>query len=110
MALIAKCCEILVSSWACETCCSWEHAAFIVSDSQTLFHELICLLIYCCDCTSQGLEVSIAAPQSPEALLYTSYKQKSDEFRRLFKEVPESEKLIAGETDRGRQRDKKQTM
>lgn len=110
MALIAKCCEKLVNSWACETCCSWEHAAFIVSDSQTLFHELICLLIYCCDCTSQGLEVSIAAPQSPEALLYTSYKQKSDEFRRLFKEVPESEKLIAGETDRGRPRDKKQTM
>ncbi|KTF88935.1 hypothetical protein cypCar_00022483 [Cyprinus carpio] len=37
----------------------------------------------------------IAAPQLPEALLYTSYKQRSDEFRRLFKEVPESEKLIA---------------
>uniref|UniRef100_A0A672NDK5 GRAM domain containing 1C n=1 Tax=Sinocyclocheilus grahami TaxID=75366 RepID=A0A672NDK5_SINGR len=47
------------------------------------------------------LEVSgqcIAAPQSPEALLYTSYKQRSDEFRRLFKEVPESEKLIADYT------------
>ncbi len=67
--------------------------------------------MYCCDCTSQGLEVSgqcIAAPQSPESLLYTSYKQKSDEFRKLFKEVPESEKLIAGETDREIQRDKKQ--
>uniref|UniRef100_A0A673KZQ7 GRAM domain-containing protein n=1 Tax=Sinocyclocheilus rhinocerous TaxID=307959 RepID=A0A673KZQ7_9TELE len=40
----------------------------------------------------------IAAPQSPEALLYTIYKQRSDEFRKLFKEVPESEKLIADYT------------
>ncbi|XP_026056264.1 GRAM domain-containing protein 1C-like isoform X1 [Carassius auratus] len=40
----------------------------------------------------------IAAPQLPETLLYTCYKQRSDEFRRLFKEVPESEKLIADYT------------
>ncbi|KTG02622.1 hypothetical protein cypCar_00003426 [Cyprinus carpio] len=49
----------------------------------------------------EGLEVSgqcIAAPQSPEALLYTIYKQRSDEFRKLFKEVPETEKLIADYT------------
>ncbi|XP_056104873.1 protein Aster-C isoform X1 [Rhinichthys klamathensis goyatoka] len=47
------------------------------------------------------LEVSgqgIAAPQSPEALLYSSYKQRSDEFRKLFREVPVSEKLIADYT------------
>lgn len=53
------------------------------------------------EATSQGLEVSgqcVPASQSPEALLYTSYKQRSDEFRRLFKEVPESEKLIADYT------------
>lgn len=56
----------------------------------------------CCDFTSQGLEVSVTAPQSPEALLYTCYKQRSDEFRKLFREMPESEKLIAGKTDRGR--------
>ncbi|XP_052399118.1 protein Aster-C [Carassius gibelio] len=49
----------------------------------------------------EGLKVSgqvIAAPQSPEALVYTIYKQRSDEFRKLFKEVPESEKLIADYT------------
>ncbi|KAK7123762.1 hypothetical protein R3I93_022010 [Phoxinus phoxinus] len=49
----------------------------------------------------EGLEVSgqgITAPQSPEALIYSSYKQRSDEFRKLFKEVPESEKLIADYT------------
>ncbi|XP_077100745.1 protein Aster-C isoform X2 [Siphateles boraxobius] len=49
----------------------------------------------------EGLEVigqGIAAPQSPEALLYSSYKQRSDEFRKLFREVPESEKLIADYT------------
>lgn len=57
--------------------------------------------------TSQVLEVTgqnITTPHSPETLLYTTYKQRSDEFRKLFKEVPESEKLIAGMTDRGRQR------
>ncbi|XP_051969909.1 protein Aster-C-like isoform X2 [Xyrauchen texanus] len=51
--------------------------------------------------TSQGLEVIgqyIATPQSPEALLYTSYKQKSDEFRKLFRELPDNEKLIADYT------------
>uniref|UniRef100_A0A673FW90 GRAM domain-containing protein n=1 Tax=Sinocyclocheilus rhinocerous TaxID=307959 RepID=A0A673FW90_9TELE len=72
-----------------------------------LFHRftnIVCInmFIYLLLCfTSQVLEVSgqcIAAPQSPEALLYTSYKQRSDEFRRLFKEVPESEKLIADYT------------
>ncbi|ROK23357.1 GRAM domain-containing protein 1C [Anabarilius grahami] len=49
----------------------------------------------------EGLEVSgqcITAPQSPEALLYTCYKQRSDEFRKLFREMPESEKLIADYT------------
>ncbi|KAF4095864.1 protein Aster-C isoform X2 [Onychostoma macrolepis] len=53
------------------------------------------------EATSQGLEVSgqcAPAPQSPETLLYTSYKQRSEEFRRLFKEVPESEKVIADYT------------
>ncbi|XP_051738458.1 protein Aster-C isoform X1 [Ctenopharyngodon idella] len=47
------------------------------------------------------LEVSgqcITAPQSPEALLYSCYKQRSDEFRKLFREMPESEKLIADYT------------
>lgn len=56
--------------------------------------------------TTQALEVtgqSTAAPQSTEALYYTSYKQRSDEFRKLFKEVPEPEKLVVGKTDRGRQ-------
>uniref|UniRef100_A0A672RS54 GRAM domain-containing protein n=1 Tax=Sinocyclocheilus grahami TaxID=75366 RepID=A0A672RS54_SINGR len=85
-------------------CCSWEHAPFIVSISQNHKQYLTILFIYllnCCDLTSQGLEVSgqcIAAPQSPEALLYTIYKQRSDEFRKLFKEVSESEKLIADYT------------
>ncbi|XP_048029896.1 protein Aster-C isoform X1 [Megalobrama amblycephala] len=49
----------------------------------------------------EGLEVSgqcVTAPQSPEALLYTCYKQRSDEFRKLFREMPESEKLIADYT------------
>lgn len=43
----------------------------------------------------------ITAPQSPEMLLYTTYKQRTDEFRKLFKDVPE--KLIAGMGDRLRQ-------
>ncbi|XP_067233275.1 protein Aster-C [Chanodichthys erythropterus] len=49
----------------------------------------------------EGLEVSgqcVTAPQSPEALLYTCYKQRSDEFRKLFREMPESEKLISDYT------------
>lgn len=35
----------------------------------------------------------LAAPQTP----VTSYKQRFDEFRKLFKELPESERLVAGE-------------
>ncbi|TRY93776.1 hypothetical protein DNTS_001730 [Danionella cerebrum] len=49
----------------------------------------------------EGLEVSgqcVTVAQSPESLLYTSYKQRSDELRKLFKEVPESEKLVADYT------------
>ncbi|XP_051543352.1 protein Aster-C isoform X3 [Myxocyprinus asiaticus] len=49
----------------------------------------------------EGLEVTgqcIATPQSPEALLYTSYKQRSDEFLKFFKELPDNEKLIADYT------------
>ncbi|XP_056595023.1 protein Aster-C [Triplophysa dalaica] len=38
----------------------------------------------------------ITTPQSPEMLLYTTYKQRTDEFRKLFKDVPE--KLIADYT------------
>ncbi|XP_039522921.1 protein Aster-C isoform X2 [Pimephales promelas] len=54
-----------------------------------------------CTEEKEGLEVSgqgIVAPQSSEALLYSSYKQRCDEFRKLFREVPESEKLIADYT------------
>ncbi|XP_067291305.1 protein Aster-C [Pseudorasbora parva] len=43
-------------------------------------------------------QVIAAPPQSTETLLYSSYKQRSDEFRKLFREVPESEKLIADYT------------
>lgn len=50
----------------------------------------------------EALEVTgqyITTPQSPETLvLYTTYKQRSDEFRKIFKEVPDSEKLIADYT------------
>lgn len=38
----------------------------------------------------------LAAPQTP----LPTYKQRLDEFKKLFKEVPESERLIAGELQR----------
>lgn len=41
---------------------------------------------------------SIATSQPAESLLYTNYNQRSDEFRKLFREVPQSEKLIADYT------------
>nr|XP_021329434.1 GRAM domain-containing protein 1C isoform X1 [Danio rerio]XP_021329435.1 GRAM domain-containing protein 1C isoform X1 [Danio rerio] len=49
----------------------------------------------------EALEVTVqftAAPQSTDSLYYTSYKQRSDEFRKLFKEVPEPEKLVVDYT------------
>lgn len=38
----------------------------------------------------------LAAPQTP----LPTYKQKFDEFKKLFKELPESERLIVGELQR----------